>query len=76
MVIVNLGNSASEIVKKFNQESRKLKIEMNLGGFAWLVDEKGVCVENGFCLIGNSAEVQRKEIKKLADCMSVIAIVI
>ncbi len=72
MQVINLAcDSSEEIVKKLNNASRLLKVRMNLGGFAWVVDSDDVCIENGFCLMGNTPEVQRGEIKRLAYILGV-----
>lgn len=76
MLVVNLNKKAAEIVEALNNESRKLKVRINLGGFAWVEDESGFCVENGFCLIGNSDDIQRGQIKRLAIAMGITVIVI
>ena len=76
MLVVNLNKKAAEIIEALNNESRKLKVRINLAGFAWVEDESGVCVENGFCLIGNSDDIQRGQIKRLAIAMGITVIVI
>ena len=76
MVVLNLKRPASELCDQLNAENKMFKVKMNLGGFAWVVDSSGLCVETGFCLIGNSDEVQRAELKRLASVLGVIAIIV
>lgn len=76
MVLVSLNDLAGSIIERLNKESRVLKVCMNLGGFAWVEDDTGVCVENGFCLIGNSVEVQKEQINLIALVLGVTVIII
>ena len=72
MVTINLNHhQASDIVGIFNNATTQLKVVANGGGFAWVEDSTGLCVENGFCLTGNTIEVQKQHLQRLAKVIGV-----